>query len=67
MKDSKIKTILKEKVRSNKFLLLNTESTVATLFFKGVTNIGRKHFLFEVALRKGRGLKRIDLLYFKIV
>lgn len=67
MTDSKIKKILKEKVRANKFLLLNTESMFVTLFLKGVTNIGRKHFLFEVALRKGRGLKGIELLYFKMV
>ena len=67
MTNSKIKTILKEKVRANKFLLLNTEMDSVTLFLKGATNIGRKHFLFEVALRKGKGLRRIDVMFVKLV
>lgn len=67
MTNSKIKTILKEKVRTNKFLLLSTEMNSVTLFLKGVTNIGRKHFLFEVALRRGRGLKRIDFMFVRLV
>ena len=67
MKDIKIKKILKEKVRANKFLILKKEETVATIFLVCVAKIGRKHFLFEIALRKGRGLKRIDFISVKSV
>ena len=67
MTDSKIKKILKEKVRANKFLILKKDESSVTIFLVCVAKIGRKHFLFEIALRKGRGLKRIDFITVKSV
>ena len=67
MTDSKIKKILKEKVRANKFLLLKKEEIFVTQFLVCVTRIGRKHFLFEIAFQKGRGLKWIEFIYVKSV
>ena len=59
--------ILKEKVRDNKFLLLKKEESNATIFLVCVAKIGRKHCNFEIAVRKGRGLKRIDFISVKSV
>lgn len=67
MNDTKIKKILKEKVRANKFLLLKKEEIFATIFLLCVAKIGRKHFLFEIAFIKGRGLKRIEFITVKSV
>ena len=67
MTDSKIKKILKEKVRANKFLILKKEESSVTIFLLCVAKIGRKHFQFEIALRKGRGLKRIDFISVKLI
>ena len=67
MKMNKIKTILKEKVKTNKFLLLNKEMDSVATFLVGVARVGRKHFRFEVALRNGTGVKRLGFISIKLV
>ena len=67
MTDNKIKKILKEKVRANKVLILKKEEIFVTIFLVCVAKIGRKHFLFEIAFQKGRGLKRIEFITVKSV
>ena len=67
MNNTKIKKILKEKVRANKFLLLKKEEIFVTQFLVGVTKIGKKHFQFEIAFQKGRGLKWIEFISVKSV
>lgn len=67
MTENKVKKILKEKVRANKFLLLKKEELFVTQFLVGVTKIGRKHFQFEISFHKGRGLKWIEFISVKSV
>ena len=67
MTDNKIKKILKEKVRANKFLLLKKEENSVSTDLLGVSKIGRKHFRFEVILRNGTGVKRICFISVELV
>ena len=67
MTNNKIKTVLKEKVRTNKFLLLSKNMNSVATDLVGVAKIGRKHFRFEVALRNGTGVKRIRFISVKLV
>ena len=60
---------MKEKVRTNKFLLLNknVNSVSTSTDLVGVAKIGRKHFRFEVILRNGTGVKRIGFISVELV
>ena len=58
---------MKEKVRTNKFLLLNKNVNSVSTDLVGVAKIGRKHFRFEVILRNGTGVKRIGFISVELV
>lgn len=64
---NKVKTILKEKVRTNKFLLLHKDSDFGVTHLVGVAKIGRKHFRFEMSLHKARYAKRARVWILSVV